>query len=69
MCKQKEIIFEVHVDHKRVREAICELEERAESKVVREASIRFYAGLLASDVISVPESQLSRVLPFIKELD
>ena len=65
MCRQKEIIFDVHIYDEAVKQAIKQLEDTCETKTVRDANMAFYKALLASTTISVPESQLNRVLPFI----
>lgn len=68
MCKLKEIIFEVHIDHAKVRDAIKDLENTPETKAVRDANMTFYKALLACNTVSVPETHLHRVIPFLKEI-
>lgn len=66
MTEFNEVTFRMTVDHDAVNKAIQELEEKVETSTVRAGLLTAYLGLLCSDVIYVPESQLDRFLPFCK---
>ena len=66
MSTNKEIIFTLRVNHDAVQKALEEVENTPESKMIRDAKILFYLALLCSDTVSVPESQLERVIDFCK---
>ena len=68
MNSNNEVVFRLVVNHEAVEKDLEELEHKAETKYVRDASILMLQALLCSDVIYVPMSQLSMYIKYGKTL-
>lgn len=68
MNSTNEVVFRLVVNHEAVEKALEELENKAETKFIRDAEILVLQALLCSDVIYVPMSQLSMYIKYGKTL-
>lgn len=68
MNSTNEVVFRLVVNHEAVEKALEELENKAETKFIRDAEILTLQALLCSDVIYVPMSQLSMYIKYGKTL-
>lgn len=68
MNSTNEVVFRLVVNHEAVEKALEELENKAETKFIRDAEILVLQALLCSDVIYVPMSQLSMYIRYGKTL-
>lgn len=67
MPDNTEVVFRMSVNHKAVKRAMRELENKVEASTVRNGLLTLYGALLCSDLVYVPEAQLERFLPFCKK--